>query len=293
MARQKFGGSHTEQKLAALEKYLRAYTTALKRQRFKLVYLDAFAGTGEIELTTESAPLLEGIDRTNIVEGSVLRALRCEPRFDEFIFVEKSRSKVRALQKLKETNPEVADRIDIRRGDANDQLNAFCKERDWRKWRAVVFLDPFGNQVAWSTIETLARTNAVDLWYLFPSGLGVFRQIGRDGTVHYTHGDSLDRLMGTPDWRKAFLEEEVVGDLFSRERAISRKVATPESITHFMIARMKSVFKGGVADEWLPLGSKTHKYSLIFAWANPSEKARLAGKLAAAVLRSEKRGRTK
>lgn len=293
MARQKFGGVHTEQKLAALEKYLHAYTTALKKQRFKLAYFDAFAGTGEIELTTEAAPLLEGIDHTSIVDGSVLRAVRVEPQFDEFVLVEKSRSKVRALHKLKETNPEIADRINIRRGDANEELISFCRTRDWNKWRAVVFLDPFGNQVAWSTIEELAGTGAVDLWYLFPAGLGVFRQIGRDGTVHYTHGDSLDRLIGTSDWRKAFLEQEIVGDLFSGERAVSRKVATPESITVFMIERMKSIFKGGVADEWLPLGSKTHMYSLLFAWANPSERAKLAGKLAAAVLRSTKRGRPK
>lgn len=292
MVRQKFGGTHTEQKLAALEKYLKAYTTALKKQ-FKLAYFDAFAGTGEIELTQEAAPLFEEVGRTNLVAGSVQRALRCEPKFDEYTFTEKSPSKVRALQKLKQDHLAIADRIDVRRGDANEELHAFCRKHDWGEWRAVVFLDPFGNQVAWKTIVELARTRAIDLWYLFPSGLGVFRQIGRDGTVHYTHGDSLDRLMGTPDWRTEFLEEEVIGDLFTGERAVSRKVATPDSITRFMIERMKTVFKGGVADEWLPLGSKVQKYSLLFAWANPSEKAKLAGKLAVAVLKSEKHGRPK
>jgi hypothetical protein len=41
-----------------------------------------------------------------------------------------------------------------------------------------------------------------------------------------------------------------------------------------MIARMKQVFRGGVLDEWLPLGSRNiHMYSLLFAWANPSPKA--------------------
>lgn len=291
MVRQKFGGQHTSQKLVALENYLQKYTTALKKQRFKLAYFDAFAGTGAIELTQSSAPLLDGDNGTNIVEGSVLRALRSP--FDEYIFVEKSPSKVRELQKLKLSHPHIADRIAIKRGDANEQLRAFCKGRSWNEWRAVVFLDPFGNQVAWETIASLATTRAVDLWYLFPSGLGVFRQIGRDGTVHYTHGASLDRLMGTPEWRTTFLRDEVIGDLFTGQRAIARKEATPESITRFMIARMKTVFEGGVADDWLPLGSKTDKYSLLFAWANPSEKAKLAGKLAVAVLRSTKRGRIK
>ena len=45
-----FGGPWTQQKLNILEHYLDAYTTALKNQPFRLVYIDAFAGTGRIEL---------------------------------------------------------------------------------------------------------------------------------------------------------------------------------------------------------------------------------------------------
>ena len=43
-----FGGNWTEEKLDILAKYLDAYTTALKNKQFRLVYLDAFAGAGEI-----------------------------------------------------------------------------------------------------------------------------------------------------------------------------------------------------------------------------------------------------
>lgn len=47
-------------------------------------------------------------------------------------------------------------------------------------------------------------------------------------------------------------------------------------------------------DDWYALGSrKIHMYSLMFAWANPSEKAKLAGKFASAVLRSKSGGRAK
>ncbi len=46
-----FGGPWTKEKLAILNKYLDAYTTALKNQPFHLIYIDAFAGTGEVELT--------------------------------------------------------------------------------------------------------------------------------------------------------------------------------------------------------------------------------------------------
>lgn len=294
MARQKFGGSHTEQKLFALEEYLSAYTKALKNQPFELAFFDAFAGTGQIEIPSTAAPLLDETEANRFIEGSAQRALRCQPPFNEYVLVEKSTSKVRDLSKLVLEHPAIADRIHIKPGDANNELERFCRERNWRKWRAVVFLDPYGNQVPWKTLETLAATQAIDLWYLFPAGPGVHRQISGAGTVDVTHEDSLDRLMGTREWRTRFIEKNATPDLFEDGRLQPTKTATVESITLFMIERMKAIFKGGVLDDWLPLSTKGIKYSLIFASANPTPSVwALASRLANGVLRSTKRGRLK
>ena len=46
MTSPRFGGPWTEQKLDILRAYLDAYTTALKNQRFTLIYVDGFAGAG-------------------------------------------------------------------------------------------------------------------------------------------------------------------------------------------------------------------------------------------------------
>ena len=43
-------GPWARQKLDGLEAYLNAYTTALKKQRFELVFIDAFAGAGRSRL---------------------------------------------------------------------------------------------------------------------------------------------------------------------------------------------------------------------------------------------------
>jgi len=43
-----FGGSWTRIKLEALEKYLKAFNTALSKQTFTRVYIDGFAGTGVV-----------------------------------------------------------------------------------------------------------------------------------------------------------------------------------------------------------------------------------------------------
>jgi three-Cys-motif partner protein len=295
MAKQRFGGDHTVLKLEKLESYLNVYTQALSKQNFRLVFFDAFAGTGDIvisEADQKQHQLFTQDDYQSFILGSAQRALGLENPFHEYIFVEKSRGKALHLEQLKAKFPKLAKRITIKKGDGNDELEAFCINTNWASTRAVVFLDPFGNQVNWATIQAIAKTQAIDLWYLFPAGLGVYRQIGGDGSLHDTHTQSLDNLFGTKDWRNAFVEETADRGLFGLHKKIE-KIATPESITRYMIERMKKVFAGGVLDEWLPLGSKgIHMYSLLFAWANPGEKAKLAGKLAQAVLRGRSRGRT-
>ncbi len=291
MAVNQFGSLHTDEKLGHLEEYLRTFTTALKKQPFKRVFFDAFAGTGDIK-NTEDTPLLETVSEYSaFIRGSAQRALSLGTAFDEYVFVEKRRAKAAELEKLRTQYPDVADRIVIQNADANAALINFCTTTDWKRTRAVVFLDPFGNQVSWSTLEVVAATKAIDLWYLFPAGLGVHRQISREGKVHQTHELSLDNLLGTKEWRTEFIRKERTADLFGdAEREV--KQATAESITEFMASRMGTIFKGGVLEEWLPLGSRgIHMYSLMFAWANPDPKARLAGRLARAVLGRKRRGR--
>ena len=50
----KYGGPWTREKLNILEKYLNAYTKALKDQPFKLMYIDAFAGNGRVKTPQQS-----------------------------------------------------------------------------------------------------------------------------------------------------------------------------------------------------------------------------------------------
>jgi hypothetical protein len=54
------GGLHTQEKLEVLRAYLQFYAQALKKQRFSLLYIDAFAGSGDYELDFADAGLFAG-----------------------------------------------------------------------------------------------------------------------------------------------------------------------------------------------------------------------------------------
>lgn len=286
MAQLPFAGMHTVEKLKVLEGYLSAYQKVLKNTNFETVFFDAFAGTGEIPID-EPGGLFQDVEEAEpFIEGSARRALGVKPPFSRYTFVERSKRKAALLQRLKTDFPHLSARIHIERADANIAVEEFCRRTDWKRTRAVMFLDPFGNQVDWSTILAIAGTRAIDLWYLFPAHLGVNRQISASGEFDVHKGASLDKVLGTSEWREEFVARIKRENLWGEAEQISFKQSTVDSVTRFMIGRMKAVFKGIVLDEWLPLGRRgSHWYSLIFACANPSAKATdIAERVARAVM---------
>lgn len=162
-----FGSQTTELKLSVVEAYLRAFTTALRRKFPELWYIDAFAGTGQ---RTERIParrggLLEpapaGIVRKR---GSAKIAIDVNPPFDRLIFVEKRPRAVEALRGLRKMHPDR--NISVIAGDANVEIPRLISSVNWQRVRAVMFLDPYGMSVGWETLRAIARTGAIDVWFL-------------------------------------------------------------------------------------------------------------------------------
>lgn len=241
---QQFGGTWTERKLGCLEKYLNAYMKIMSRnvsaQYLRPHYVDAFAGTG---YSTMSEPergffdLFADSDTRGYLEGSASRALRVEPPFHRYIFIEKSKAKCGELERLVRT---FADRsVDIRNTEANDFLRSWCPRMQHGD-RAVVFLDPYGMQVEWSTIEAIADTKAVDLWLLFPLS-GVNRVLAKQIAMPPSWKVRLTKFFGTEDWEQAFYAESATPDLFGDLQEKERQVDY-ERIKQYFIARLKSCF---------------------------------------------------
>lgn len=284
---QQFGSAHTERKLQAVQSYLSAFTTALKRQAFELLYVDACAGSGA---STTRKPAGQGrlLEVDEITTGSAVRALQIATPFDRYVLNDSKRKNVRSLDAvIREQFPALYDRVTIVQSDANHAMVDLCHRTDWRRSRAVVFLDPFGLQMKFAMVQELGRTRGVDLWYLVPV-LAMSRQVKSDGSILEPGGVQIDELLGTDAWRSGVVAEEERGtDLFGPVAPSIKKVANAAWFERVAIEQLKSEFAGGVLDTALPLGrGGLHEFSLVFACANPKSSANtLAMRLAGAVLK--------
>jgi three-Cys-motif partner protein len=204
MAQRRFGSADsTGRKLDVIEEYLSVYQRALSNTGFQTLYIDGFAGSGEVPLGEHEEGLFDE-DVKSVLAGSADRALNTSPPFSRYIFIDKRRKCIDAIS-AKFKDRQNVDRVTYIVGDANEKIRALCSDEQWRAQRGVVLLDPFGSQVEWTTIEAIAATRSLDLWYLFPAGVSVFRQIANAGTVHGTHVDAITRIFGSEDWSRRFL----------------------------------------------------------------------------------------
>ena len=186
-----FGGPWTQQKLRILSLYLDAYTTALKNQPFRLIYVDAFAGEGSWR--PGSAYTTDYDDFRELHKGSPRIALGItEKPFDRLIFIEKDSQRFELLRKLHEEFPRRD--IEVLNEDAEIALPAFCQDLRIDE-RAVVFLDPFATEVSWAMVEGIARTQKIDCWILFPLS-AIARMMPRKNEPSAELSNQLDRIFG-------------------------------------------------------------------------------------------------
>lgn len=279
---QQFGGNWTEEKLNIFTGYLTAYLTALQNQKFGKIYIDAFAGTGEIVTRDGEQQLV----------GSAKRALSASIEFDRYYFIEQNKKKAAELQMVVDTEfTQLADRVTVFCGDANERLAEFVAQVDWRYNRGLLFLDPCATEVNWTTLKTIAQTKSIDMWYLFPFS-ALNRMLTKDGSMDQTWADCIDRLLGDGNWRTEFYREDPqlsLFDLGSDDNEPSRLVkdANPEHIKEYIINRLQSIFPC-VSKHPRIFKNKNNSPLFLFCFAisNDSKKAQgLALKIADHILK--------
>jgi len=200
-AREDLIGKWSLEKLGLLRKYLAAYLKVLTNQSWCRGYefIDAFAGTGRPKTREEQ----------RYVDGSPRIALSLNPPFTQYHFVEQESWRVAKLERLR---AEFADRsITLYHGDCNKILReqilpqlSFATKK-----RAIAFVDPFGMQFEWDTMQSIAQTKTIEIILNFPVmaiNRGVLRR--RPEMISQASRERLNRFWGTTDWMIDFYTEE-------------------------------------------------------------------------------------
>lgn len=218
------------------------------------------------------------------LEGSARIALSTQPPFAKYIFIEQDPKYQKDLEYLKKDFSSLADRIKILPGDANKHLKTLCEQTNWHKTRAVFFLDPYGMEVEWATIESIANTKAADLWILFPLGVGVIRLLTKRQPPKGAWANRLTKIFGSDDWKSFFYPKKIDSTLFG-EMEIQEREANWKQIENYFIMKLETVF-AGVAHNPLILRNSRNVplYLLCFAASNPKG-AQTAVKIAQDILK--------
>jgi three-Cys-motif partner protein len=154
-------GIWSEVKLAIIKKYATAYTTVLESQRrdhfprMRWFYVDGYAGSGHHVSKT----------RGDLVEGSPLIALKTNPPFHEYHFIDSDSGRAAELRK------ESGDRKDVftYSGDCNTVLlrDVFPRADFSQYKRALCLLDPYNIDLKWEVIEAAGKSKSVEIFMNF------------------------------------------------------------------------------------------------------------------------------
>ena len=185
--------------------------------------------------------------------------------------IEKSKNYIRLLEsRISEdyTNKDIT----IKQGDCNELLQTI-NSYQWKKegWRGVIFLDPYAMDLKWQSLKEIAKTEAFDVWYLFPL-MAMNRLLRKDCKISERNIKKLEELLGTTDWQDEIYHESRQISLFGE---VNKEKCSIDGVRKYAIKRLKSIFPG-VSNNSRVL-TNTYKNSpmflLCFAVSNPSDNA--------------------
>ena len=267
-------GPWAKQKLDALESYLAAYHLVMRNQTFKLIYIDAFAGAGWSRVRNGNQGDV-GLDlpfdddwvaaEEEFIAGSPVRALSTGSGFDQHYFFDADPRRAQLLDELKREHPGKIIHVEV--GDANAGVQRLARRFNVSPdARGVAFLDPYGPNLHWETIQALADTGKVDVIINFPLAMAINRLITKNAEIPENWIRLLDDCFGTHEWYDLAYEETT--DLFGGEE-IRKSEATAERLLALYHGRLKDAFGNVVSPSLVTNTKGTPLYYLMWAASNP------------------------
>lgn len=229
-------------------------------------------------LTGVSAFSAEDADRETYIYGSPYVALDIEHPFTRYIFIDKD--PIRIAQ-LREVAKEYGERRNIKiiPDDAASAIGDFLTddEIDWITHRAVIFLDPFGMQVPWKTIEAIARNGKIEIILNLPVGTAIQRLLPQSGEFSDEQRERLTEYFGSSEWEEVIYERST--DLFG-DTDVTKIENSGARLAEWYRNRLQNAFGFSPLPRLIRNSTGGHLYYLLFAGPNQT-----GAKIAAHVLK--------
>ena len=253
---QTWGGSWTEEKLEAFEKYVNAYLTIMNKYRdqfgWKLLYFDGFAGSGTRTTNqgTDSELMMElfreqeiSLEQISVYQSAAERVVNIKQRgFDYYYFVDLDKSANDELKEKLRPYSNQGKNLTFRNTDANSitkRMGEYLIANE--KIKGLVLLDPFGMNIDWETIAAL-KGASVDLWILVPSGVIINRLLERDGSLK--HIEKLKQYFGLTksEIESRFYTKKTDKTLFGEIEKVEKVKEPIKRSAELYVERLKTLF---------------------------------------------------
>jgi len=274
---QEWGGKWTETKLRAFESYVNAYLKIMINQKVKkgwlknIIYFDGFAGSGNRNIKKENNQLMffknVSDEELSVYKGSAERVLSMEKKFDEYYFVDNDKNSIELLQDTLKKKNLILKNCNFVCKDVNEKIKEFVNKLT-KETAALVFLDPFGMQINWQSIELL-KDKRVDLWILIPSGVIVNRLLDKKGKLKFSEKLKSFFGMSKDEILNLFYEEKKAIKLFDDEEKTSKVDDGITKIAEVYIKNLQKMFKYVTKKSLILFNSKRVPiYHFVFASNN-------------------------
>lgn len=272
-------GPWAKEKLEALGRYLDFYTKVLKNQRWDTIYVDAFAGGGRAVVRADprpdtlDLPLLEegqaDQDQIELINGSPRVALDVANPFGRYVFIDPNPSRAAELEALRREYHQR--RIDVLQTEASDGIEwVVANPISRNSHRGVAFLDPFGANLNWSSVQHLADTRLFEVVVNLGINMTIQRMLPNSGVLHPSWRTRLDAYFGTASWYQEVYRVRN-GDLFGNS-GLEKYPDYHRRLLELYRSRLKQAF-GHVSSPRLIRNTRgSPLYYLV--WAGPHAKGR-------------------
>jgi three-Cys-motif partner protein len=270
-------GDWSRLKIEIIGQYAHAYTTILinnERIRLNPIYVDGFAGAGELRLKRTG----------ELIEGSPLKAFAVQPPFDWFYLIDLDGKRAASLKRIAEGRSNVT----VEQGDCNEVLlkKVFPRILGNRLNRGLCILDPYGVHLDWEVLRQAGESKHIEIFLNFAT-LDMQKNMFRKNRDKVRPSDiaRMNRFWGDNSWEEIIYKKSagLFGDMESKEAESNREI-----VKAFQKRLREHAGFGFVPDPVPMCNSKGVLYYLFFA-APRTTGGKLGGEIVKQIFENHRR----